>query len=91
MYKFGFLEIPHTPGGAFLVLDQFLSKIKQCAIRIECLIKNNLCRTPLTNKLFIHIDINHPEKEDKNFLCEKCNRSFTYEATFTGDSFLDVL
>ena len=39
--------------------------------------------SPLNTKLHIHIDVNHPEKEEKNFLCEKCDKSFIYKATFT--------
>ena len=42
--------------------------------------------SPCNLKLHIHIDNNHPEKEVKNFLCEKCNRSFIYEASFTDDT-----
>ena len=38
-------------------------------------------RTSCTYQMLTHIDIKHPEKEDKNFSCEKCNKSFTYEAT----------
>ena len=40
--------------------------------------------SPLNTKLHIHIDVNHPEKEEKNFLCEKCDKSFIYKATFTN-------
>ena len=40
--------------------------------------------SPYNLKLHIHIDNNHPEKEEKNFLCEKCNRSFIYEASYTN-------
>ena len=38
--------------------------------------------SPLKTKLHVHIDVNHPEKEEKNFLCDKCNRSFIYKASF---------
>ena len=38
-------------------------------------------RTSCTYQMLTHIDIKHPEKEDKNFSCEKCNKTFTYEAT----------
>ena len=37
-------------------------------------------------KIYIHIDNNHPEFGEKNFLCEKCFKTFTYEATFTAHS-----
>ena len=43
-------------------------------------------KTSQTNKLHIHIDNNHPEYEEKHFLCEKCNKTFTYQATFTDHS-----
>ena len=42
--------------------------------------------SPLNNKVHAHIDNNHPEKEEKNFLCEKCNKSFIYKATFSDHS-----
>ena len=42
--------------------------------------------SPQSQKLYIHIDVNHPEQEDKNFLCEKCNKTFIYEASFTDHS-----
>merc|ERR1719361_750501 len=37
-------------------------------------------------KLHIHIDNNHSEREDKNFLCEKCNKSFIYQFTYDDHS-----
>ena len=37
-------------------------------------------------KVHVHIDINHPEKEDNNFLCNKCDRAFTYKASFSDHS-----
>ena len=40
--------------------------------------------SPYNLKLHIHIDNNHPEKDEKNFLCEKCNRSFIYDASYTN-------
>merc|ERR1719162_2903347 len=42
--------------------------------------------SPCNLKLHAHIDNNHPEKEEKNFLCEKCNKSFIYKATFNDHS-----
>ena len=40
----------------------------------------------LLQKLHIHIDKFHPEQEEKNFSCEKCQRFFTYEASFNDHS-----
>ena len=42
--------------------------------------------SPHNNKVHVHIDINHPEKEEKNFLCEKCNKAFIYKASFVDHS-----
>ena len=39
--------------------------------------------TPRSQKLFIHIDNNHPEKEEKKFQCEKCNKTFIYQASYS--------
>jgi hypothetical protein len=49
--------------------------------------KHKMCQycdftSPLKTKLHVHIDVNHPEKEEINFLCDKCNRSFIYKASF---------
>ena len=35
--------------------------------------------TPTDQKLCIHIDVHHPEYEDKKFFCDKCGKSFIYE------------
>ena len=36
-------------------------------------------KTPKTQKLYIHIDSQHPEYGDKKLSCEKCGKSFIYE------------
>jgi hypothetical protein len=36
-------------------------------------------KTPHTQKLYIHIDSQHPEYGDKKLSCEKCGKSFIYE------------
>ena len=37
-------------------------------------------------KLHIHIDSYHPEQGEKNFACEKCNKTFIYKSTFDDHS-----
>ena len=44
-------------------------------------------RSPRTQKLHIHIDMNHPETAVKNFLCEKCNMAFIYKESFSDHKF----
>ena len=44
-------------------------------------------RSPRTQKLHIHIDMNHPETAVKNFLCEKCNMAFIYKETFSDHKY----
>ena len=39
-------------------------------------------RFPQSQKLHIHIDQYHAEKEEKNYSCEPCKRYFTYETSY---------
>ena len=43
-------------------------------------------KTPQKQKLYVHIDNNHPEYDEKKFFCEKCGRGFIYELTLTQHS-----
>ena len=36
-------------------------------------------KTPTDQKLCIHIDVHHPEYDEKSFFCDKCGKRFIYE------------